>query len=262
MRTGKKLSAAICTVFCAALAAVSGDCLDTGFYSVPLQNFSPGVYGAQRAKFIVFSSDENFSLPDTPTQHVTGRRVKARGVEITIETGMMDSAARGNLSRYTADTRLLGIGSPEIQKLKGAFASQKNPVPAVTRFVHDHITHKTVGIPILSAREVLRNRTGDCTEHAVLTVAILRALGIPSRAVVGMILSERFGDARNVFVFHMWAEACVGGKWLLADATRPGDYHHHRYITFARHSLRAEMPLEYLGAVSAIRDLTVHYTGR
>ena len=67
---------------------------------------------------------------------------------------------------------------------------------------------------------------------------------------------------KNVFVFHMWAEACVDGKWLLADATRPGDLHPHRYITFAQHSLKAEMPLEYLGAVSAIRDLAVHYDGR
>lgn len=262
MRTRKSIPVAIGIILCSALVAGPGSGLDSGYYSVPLGDFSPGVYGAERPRFILFSSDENFSLPDTPSQRVISRRAKNGGAEIVIETGMMNAAARGNLSRYIENTRLLGTGSPEIQSLKRKFDTLRDPVPAVTRFVYDHIIHKTIGIPILSAREVLKSRTGDCTEHAVLTVAILRALGIPSRALVGMILSERFGEARNVFVFHMWAEACIEGKWVLADATRPGEYHPQRYITLASHSLKSEMPLEYLGAVSAIKDLTVRYLGR
>jgi hypothetical protein len=128
------------------------------------------------------------------------------------------------------------------------------------QFVYGHISNKTEGIPIVSARTVLRTRTGDCTEHAVLAVAVLRALGIPARAVVGMILCDAFGAHRNVFVFHMWAEAFYGGRWVLLDATRPSDIHPNRYIAFAVHNLRAEMPLEYLSAISSIRNLAVKYS--
>ena len=146
--------------------------------------------------------------------------------------------------------------------MRWKFAESNNPLGDVTVFVYEYITNKIEGIPIVSAREVLRSRTGDCTEHAVLTVALLRALGIPARAVVGMILAERFHGAANVFVFHMWAEALIGGRWVVADSTRPGRFDYNRYIAFSYHNLRAEMPLEYLRAVSSIQNLSVRYVDR
>lgn len=248
-------------ILVAVLSAEPSAGFDTGFYSVPLRDFSPAVYGAREARYLVFSSDENFSLPGTPFQCVESTRRVAGGVEVRVRSGAANPAGGGNRAGLTSDTRLLAITSPEIRNIAAKFSGRKDPVPAVTRFVFDHITRKTEGIPIVSAREVLKSRTGDCTEHAVLSVAILRALGIPSRAMVGMILSESFRAERNVFVFHMWAEAWTGGRWVLADATRPGQEQPQRYIAFACHSLRAEMPLEYLGAVSAIRDLSVRLVG-
>ncbi len=244
-------------LFLQAIAA-SGD---ESFFSVPVENISPEAYLLPRCSYLLFSSDEHFSLPDTPFQKVVSSRKSDGGIEVVVLSGENLACKKSGRS-FLEDTRLLGIRSPEIQAIKAKFTASRDPVGEVTKFVYGHITRKIEGVPIISAREVLRSRTGDCTEHTVLTVALLRSLGVPSRAAVGMVLCERFGRYRDVFVFHMWAEAYRGGRWVLADATRPGEYNPGRYIAFGYHSLRAEMPLEYLRAVSAIRDLRVGYMGR
>ena len=80
-------------------------------------------------------------------------------------------------------------------------------------WVEDHITRKNMEQGYASALDVYRTRTGDCTEHSLLTTAILRAAGIPARPVVGLAYSER----DKAFVGHMWVEAYVD-KWRTLDA--------------------------------------------
>ncbi len=110
---------------------------------------------------------------------------------------------------------------------------------------------------MLPASAILKNRTGDCTEHSVLTAALLRACGIPARCVVGVILSEDFNGKKNVFVYHMWVEAFYNKRWIQVDSTRPGSLHLNRYIAFTYHSLTTEMPMDYMSAISSLTDLTI-----
>jgi|Deesub1362B_J571_1020462.scaffolds.fasta_scaffold00002_179 hypothetical protein len=73
-----------------------------------------------------------------------------------------------------------------------------------------------------TAREVIKNRQGDCSEHTVLMVALCRAVGIPARAAVGIMSSG------GLFAYHMWPEVYVGRwvnldpKWLVVD-TKSGE---------------------------------------
>lgn len=183
---------------------------------------------------------------------------------IDIETGEKRSAAAaaGDLSEYRVNTRFLNITSPEIIQAAERLRGSSDIPSTVEKFVFGHISDKTLGIPIIPAVQVYRNRRGDCTEHAVLAVSLLRALGIPSRALVGMYLANEFMGRKNIFVYHMWAEAYQGGAWRLIDATRPGENRHNRYIAFAYHSLKAEAPLDYLRAISAISNFSAEYIGR
>lgn len=91
------------------------------------------------------------------------------------------------------------------------------------------------------------------------TIALLRALHIPARAVVGMIAAKEYAGKKNVFVFHMWAEAYYNNTWMLVDATRPGKKKTNIYIALAYHSLETEMPLEFLEAMAHIQNLKVTY---
>jgi hypothetical protein len=64
-----------------------------------------------------------------------------------------------------------------------------------------------------SALETLNAGFGDCGEHAVLLGALLRAEGVPARAVFGLVcLKERQG-----YFYHAWVMVRACGAWLFAD---------------------------------------------
>jgi hypothetical protein len=64
-----------------------------------------------------------------------------------------------------------------------------------------------------NALETLNAGYGDCGEHAVLLGALLRALRIPARVVLGIVyVKERKG-----YYYHAWVMAEAGGSWVFAD---------------------------------------------
>jgi transglutaminase-like putative cysteine protease len=71
--------------------------------------------------------------------------------------------------------------------------------------------------PLVPAGQVARSLRGDCRAYALLTAALCRAEGIPSRTAIGLLYVERGG--RPALGFHMWAEVWVAGRWLGLDAT-------------------------------------------
>lgn len=251
-RTGLRLSA-LAALLLALAARASG--LDTSLFSVPARGDVERIPLERTSTYRLSSSDPAFSLPDTPFQRVAARKARKGGVHITLRAG--EPGASPPPTGYLEDTPLLTLDDPAIRSLAARAKGLGEPVVAVARLVHAYITDKRAGIPIIPAREIALGRAGDCTEHAVLAVALLRSLGVPARAVVGMIYSESFEGARNVFVFHMWAEAYSDGRWVLVDATRPEGDGANRYVAFAHHHLKTATPLSYLRAVSAIKDLTV-----
>ncbi len=58
---------------------------------------------------------------------------------------------------------------------------------------------------------------GDCTEHSLLSVAMMRAEGIPARRIDGLvyIITE---DGVPALYWHEWVEAFVG-EWTQLDPT-------------------------------------------
>lgn len=66
------------------------------------------------------------------------------------------------------------------------------------------------------ASVVAKDRSGDCTEYAVLTSALARAIGLPSRVVFGAVILE---NSDNLEAFgHAWTEIWQDGSWHVADA--------------------------------------------
>ncbi len=103
-----------------------------------------------------------------------------------------------------------------------------------------------------SAKEVLENRQGDCSEHTVLFVALCRAAGIPARALVGVMYAEGF------FAYHMWPEVFVGEwvaldpKWLARDPETQEYYTDATHIAFGTSDLDENMFREIITSVSDI----------
>jgi len=138
---------------------------------------------------------------------------------------------------YLQSTAYLEVNSPEIQALaKKAVGDEKNPVKAahlIEKFVRAYITQKDLSIAFASAQETAKSHEGDCTEHAVLCAALGRAVGLPTRCVLGLgyippgandpALSNEDGGDTGIFGGHMWAEAWVGpNQWVTMDAAMHG----------------------------------------
>lgn len=86
----------------------------------------------------------------------------------------------------------------------------------IERWVHTHLRVDN-SIEFVPAGEVARLRAGDCRQHAMLTAAMCRAAGVPSRTAVGLIPAHD-PRGRPVMAYHMWAEVWVQGQWLAIDA--------------------------------------------
>jgi hypothetical protein len=103
-----------------------------------------------------------------------------------------------------------------------------------------------------SAREIMQNREGDCSEHSVLFVALCRAVGIPARAAVGLM----YGD--GIFAYHMWPEVFVGEwvsldpKWLARDPATQEYFTDATHIKFGHSNLDADIFQEMATAISEI----------
>lgn len=102
---------------------------------------------------------------------------------------------------------------------KKAVGTETDPWKKAVRiedWVHRHMKNANHEA-LAPADHVARTLAGDCTEYAMLTAAMCRAEGIPSRTAVGLI----YADVRSgpVFAFHMWTEVSVKGRWQPLDAT-------------------------------------------
>ena len=80
----------------------------------------------------------------------------------------------------------------------------------ILRWANENIEKKPVAA-IPDALSVLRNRVGDCNEHAVLVAALARAAGVPARMEVGLVY------LRGRFYYHAW-NAFFLGRWITGDA--------------------------------------------
>jgi transglutaminase-like putative cysteine protease len=89
-------------------------------------------------------------------------------------------------------------------------------VLAVSEWVHDKLTYQrgTTGVHS-SAADAWAAREGVCQDYAHLTLALLRAIGIPSRYVSGYLHTKpdaRIGETVRG-ESHAWIEAWTGGWW-------------------------------------------------
>jgi transglutaminase-like putative cysteine protease len=121
---------------------------------------------------------------------------------------------------FIAPTTFLQSDDPEVQQTAAAVSiDQTDPwqiAVALEKHVHEIIRKKDYSKAMASAAEVARALEGDCTEHAVLLAACLKARKIPARVAFGLV----YVPALSGFAYHMWTEAYIADRWLPLDATQ------------------------------------------
>ena len=170
-------------------------------------------------------------LPDLPMagwQHV--ERLDASRARVTVEDGAGGLAGEIDPAEYLRATSALDGTDERVRELadravKGAGPGSLERAWALRAYVHRHIKRKDLSVAFATASEVARSGEGDCSEHAMLLAAMLRAQGIPSRVVAGLVYVDQFAGEEGVFGYHMWAQALLGGeggggaRWVDLDAT-------------------------------------------
>ena len=128
--------------------------------------------------------------------------------------------------RFLRSTTHLGHAAPPVRNLHAATvadlpaaAPPAQRAEALRRAVARHLTEKNLDSVLATAEDAALQRSGDCTEHAVLLTALLRAEGIPARIATGLIYVDSFIGKRDLFAYHMWSQAHLDGRWIDLDAT-------------------------------------------
>ncbi|MCH2137538.1 MAG: transglutaminase-like domain-containing protein [Phycisphaerales bacterium] len=126
---------------------------------------------------------------------------------------------------YRTSSTLIDSAHPDVLALVHKAVPERDAnwprrAEAMRDFVRRWVRSKGLSTAFASASETARSREGDCSEHAVLLAAMLRADGIPSRVATGLV----WIDWANAFGWHMWTQAMLDGRWVDLDATLPMAY--------------------------------------
>src|SRR5205823_13813112 len=84
--------------------------------------------------------------------------------------------------------------------------------------VHQNMRSVEFSQAMATADHVAKTLSGDCTEYAMLAAAMCRAVGVPSRTVLGLVYATN-REGRPVMAYHMWFEVYADGQWVPLDAT-------------------------------------------
>lgn len=128
--------------------------------------------------------------------------------------------------------------------------------------VYEYITVKDLGVGYGTASVVARERRGDCTEHAVLLVALLRGHGIPARAATGLVYMEDPEAGMYLFGWHMWVQALIDGYWIDLEPSWPQGLPHAAYVLTSVSSLAdRDDPAELTTALQLAGNLEIEVVG-
>jgi hypothetical protein len=99
-----------------------------------------------------------------------------------------------------------------------ATATAWDKAVAVERWVKANMKAFEFSQAMASADNVAKTLSGDCTEYAMLSAAMCRALGVPSRTALGVVYAPGPGG-KPYLAYHMWFEVYAGDQWVPLDAT-------------------------------------------
>jgi hypothetical protein len=168
----------------------------------------------------------NLTIPSNDNQKA--QQLSDGKVVVTVEPVSAPSGATfpytgsdETILEATKPTRFLQSDRKEIIDLaRGAVGGTKDAAEAIKKieaFVGSYIKNTSLSVGYATAAEVAASKQGDCSEFAVLTAAMCRAVGIPAQVVVGVAYVEDFAGHQG-FGGHAWNQAYVGGKWVGLDA--------------------------------------------
>ncbi len=143
------------------------------------------------------------------TQNTIRLEIKAPDIKCS-----QTSPLSGEVKKYLEPDAYVQSNAPEIIEISEKITSGMKDPCAKIRALNSWLFHNIIKAPsvtVPTALDVLRERRGDCNEHAVLFTALARAAGIPTDIVVGLVYQD------GAYYYHAWAMVFIGGEWIFVD---------------------------------------------
>jgi hypothetical protein len=177
-----------------------------------LKNSGVFVRLPRKVKRMVFKINSNVKVPQTCFQKVFKKK---NGLIVVVDNSLV-CKSKNFPKKFLLSNIYEDSNNLEIKKIASKWKDliRKKQVEKAVFFVYNFISNKNYSYGNLSASEILKTKSGDCTEHSTLLSALLKSLGIPVKMVYGLVLSN---DGK--FYFHNWNEVFINGQWFVVDAT-------------------------------------------
>jgi hypothetical protein len=168
--------------------------------------------------------DASQTLLDLKEDHAI---IQTRSLVFTEEKAILFPVKDEKFAEYLTSTVFCQSDDVEVEKTAKNIVGDERNSWAASKKIAEWVSREmepNYDVGFASAKEILENREGDCSEHTVLMVALCRSVGIPARAAVGVMYGQ------GIFAYHMWPEVYVGewvgldAKWLAVDK-QSGEYY-------------------------------------
>lgn len=166
---------------------------------------------------------------------------------------------------YSKSSFIIDFDEPAVQAMLELYlelhplADDAEPnISDIEHFISDYIDNPSYIHDFAFASTVATSKSGDCTEFAVLVVALARALGLPARVIMGTVIVE--GNDNIEAYGHAWGEVWQGDKWHRIDAALAAS-NAKRNFYLPSHVLQNEGPGYALPLLKSIHNMPTAITG-
>jgi hypothetical protein len=200
--------------------------------SIRLDREIPGIHGGRGIVYKVTAAkddDPGTLFPTDTRQQVKSLDTTAKTFELHVQAshgpvkGANPQPAPGK--EFTASNYFInwdndGVKGHAATVVKGLpqGATDWEKAVAIERWVNRNMKAFEFSQAMATADNVAKTLSGDCTEYAMLSAAMCRSLGVPSRTVLGLVYAPA-KDGKPYLAYHMWFEVYADGQWLPLDAT-------------------------------------------
>ncbi len=196
----------------------------------------PVSYGYQSIDGLTVNNAEEYHFEQKDGYQILHAEVTGDGTEKTVEINYNVELFSGNhtwdmvsrdeyLKSYgniDSDNQRITEQALSLKVENDDYLTAKKILAYVSKTVSFDKT-ATVNRKTLPASEILEQKTGVCTDYANLATAMLRAAGIPSKHISGLVYNDlkEASDWSHTASSgsHAWVEFYADGKWHFADPT-------------------------------------------
>jgi transglutaminase-like putative cysteine protease len=219
---------------------------------------------ARRATYRLWTREGELpSLPESGAQRVEQTDGGARTlVKVNIDENVRADLDAGAKEEFLEPSTTINSDDELVKKLaqKAVRSAGDDPMArcdALRGSVSRHVSRKDLDTAFAGAAETALTRKGDCSEHAVLLCAMMRAAEIPSRVAMGLVYADQFAGENAIFGWHMWTQAWIDGAWVDFDATLPVRYHAGHILVGTTSLADGALANELAGIVSLLGNLEI-----